>query len=85
MTPHKRGQEEIAMVKSFEGKTVFSRDNNLICAEYKIKKVFFDEKQGLFGQWMVKADHRYYSSGKPKKWRKDLIFNAHTIDHILTL
>lgn len=83
MIPLERGQEEIAMIKSFEGKTVFSRDNGLICAEYKIKKVFFNEKEGLFGLWMIQADHRYYSSSqKPKKWRRDLIFGAHVIDHI---
>lgn len=84
MTPHERSQEDMTIIKSFEGKTVFGRNNNnSIYAEYKIKKVFFDEKEGLFGRWMVQVDHREYSSSqKPKKWRRDLVFGADVIDHI---
>jgi hypothetical protein len=84
MTLFEKGKEDIAIIKFFEGKTVFGRNNNgSIYAEYKIKKLFFDEKEGLFGRWMVQADHRYYSSSqKPKKWRRDLVFGADVIDHI---
>lgn len=83
MKPLERGQESIRIVKSFEGKTVSNYDNGLIRSEYKIKKVFFDEKEGLFGRWLALCDHREYSSSqKPKKWRKDLVFGIDAIDHI---
>lgn len=83
MTLFERGKENVDIVKSFEGKTLFNRDNGLIRSEYKIKKVYFDEKAGLFGRWFVLCNHREYTpSQKPKKWRKDLIFSIDAIDHI---
>lgn len=83
MKPFERSRENLSIVKSFEGKTIFNRDNDLIHSEYKIKKVYFDEKAGLFGRRFVLCDHREYaSSQKPKKWRKDLIFGVETINHI---
>ena len=65
---------------SLKGESVFNMDHGNFVSEFKVLDIYLDKTLGLNGNIVCLCDHRQYSSsGKPKKWNKNVVFPCNVI------